>query len=51
VLVVKLIAVLNARSGATPGKPCGLKGKMFCSRSIAYVSTPPTTLNSSNANA
>ena len=29
---VKLIAVLKARSGATPAKPCGLSGNTACSR-------------------
>ncbi len=36
VLVVNDTAVLNARSGATPPKPCGFQGSRPCSRCIAY---------------
>ena len=35
VLVVKLAAVFQARSGPTAASPCGFQGKKFCSRSMA----------------
>ena len=33
---MKLIAVLNDRSGDRPGKPCGLSGARFWNRRIKY---------------
>ena len=39
VLVVKLTAVLNARSGATLPRPCGFNGSHCCTRWIRYVNS------------
>jgi len=51
VLVTKLVAVLNARSGVTFPAPklWGLKGKRPCSRCSRYVSRKPNRLKLSSA--
>src|SRR4029079_19821766 len=51
VLVVKLAAVLKADVGSTAPKCCGLNGSTCCSRCMRYVTTRPTALKTSNANA
>jgi hypothetical protein len=49
VLLVKLTAVLKARSGATADISAGLSGRTLCSRWSTYTRRKPAALNSSMA--
>jgi len=51
VLVVKLMAVLKARSGAMPVWPSGLSGNQLCTRKSRYSAANPATLKRSMARA
>ncbi len=49
VLVRKLTAVLNDRSGGTAGMPCGFKPNQPCARMSTYSVMNPAKLNASMA--